>query len=81
MLCDIGKAFRDDVVRGNLEQFRKPALDVDLQLHRHRGPRGELFERDCEPVAADDRRVQPSEISRSSAREAAISSGPCRSPP
>jgi hypothetical protein len=60
MLGDIGEALRHDVVRSNLEWLEKPLLDVDLQVHRHRGPCGELLERDCEPVAADNRRVQPS---------------------
>ena len=77
VLGDIGEALRDDVVRRNLERLGKPALDVDLQLHGHRGPRGELLERDCEPVAADDRRVQASgDLAQLCQRSRDLSPGP-----
>ena len=58
MLCRVRETFRDDVVGGYLELFRKTGKSVGLQSYVKGCDGHQRLQGDGEPVPADDRRMQ-----------------------
>ena len=57
VLPDVGQGLADDVVRGDLDRFRKPLGEADAKADRHRGARRQRFQGDGQAVPAQHGRV------------------------
>ena len=70
VLGDVGQALADDVVGGDLDGLRQPPADIDGEPNGERRTCGHLLERDREPVAGDDRGMDPArEVAQLGERE------------
>ena len=77
-LPDVRKALADDEVRGDLDGFRRPRCEGDLDADLERRAGDDLLQRDFEPVAVRTAGWIPRARSRSSSSDAHFFAAPRR---
>ena len=73
MLSYVREALGHEIERSDLKALRKPACEFHVQLYRHGRSRGELLERDGQPMPTHDGRVDAARDIPSSSRDVATS--------
>ena len=58
MLADIGKTLRDDIERSDLDLLWQPALERNVQTHRHRSAGGDRLQGHLQTVTAENGRME-----------------------
>ena len=74
MLDDVGQGFRDEEVRGELDGVGQPIAGRSFHGDGQRRPARERLDRRLEPLVAEERRMDPTGESRSSAIASSTSS-------